>query len=126
MLKKLFLGLIFFSFLIATSVAYAQYGSRPLGMSKKRFAQIKNSSKNKNREVAVVPSQFRERFWDRFRPSTKKIENVVNNNAINRKKNREMVRRKRREDENYSNYRDAMEYARSNGPDRSKFSVYDR
>lgn len=105
-----------------TQVAYSQYRSRPIGMSKKRYKHIKSSHYRK-REVAVVPRQFRDSFWDKIGPRSHKVK-YVNANAINKKKNKQMIARKRKEDNNYRDYREQSEFARaSNG---GNFSIYDK
>ena len=103
------------------SIAGPQYRSYPVSISKKKYKAIQ-ARRYKKREVAVVPRQFRDpsKFSMMFTPQTSKVR-YVNNNQINRKRNQKAVAVRRRNERNYSDYRDAVA-----NTERSNFSIYDK
>ena len=119
MLRVLY-GILIAFFLFAADSCYAQYRSKPISISKRRFKQIQ-ARKNIRRE-RYVPRYARSNVYTVRKPS-RPHPRYINANAINRKRNKRMVARKRKMDNNYKEYRDFLEARKS---DRSNFSIYDK
>lgn len=119
---KFFCGILFVFFLISSESCIAQYRSKPIGISKRKYKQIK-ARKYVRRERAYVPKQARYSIMDRMQPRTRRV-SYVNANAINRKRNRKAITYKRRRDNDYRDYRDYLETSKRS--EKSNFSIYDK
>ncbi|MFN0050384.1 MAG: hypothetical protein ACKVOU_14775 [Cytophagales bacterium] len=102
----------------------ASYKQRPTSISYKKYKSIQ-SRRYVKREVAVVPKQFRTptKLALLFMSPTKVY--YVNNNKINRNINKKAVAVRRKNQNNYQDYRESTDLARG-GTDRSNFSIYDK